>query len=74
MNQPLKQKVLLKIAGCGIEVFDSYFPPWKLLIRFLPREAEWLEHTEPSVCVGCGAFFRLPNSALPDGKNSCVSF
>lgn len=25
----------LKIAGCGIEIFDSYFPPWKLLIHFL---------------------------------------
>lgn len=35
----------LKIAGCGIDIFDSYFPPWKLLIHVLLCEAELPEHT-----------------------------
>lgn len=59
LNQPLKRKVLLKIAGCGVEIFDSYFPPWKLLARFLCCAAEWPEYTDSSVLSGVGFFTHL---------------
>lgn len=44
LSQPLKRKVLLKIAGCGVEIFDSYFPPWKLGTHFLRWETQLPQH------------------------------
>lgn len=66
--------MLLKIAGCGIEIFDSYFPPWKLLIHFLLREAELPEHTKPSVFVGFGAFFVCLRALYLIGKTVTLAF
>lgn len=64
---PTGTESALKIAGCGIEIFDSYFPPWKLLTLVLVRAAERPGCTNPAGIWGFFSFLAvllLPAAAL----------